>query len=327
MLPALARRVGWLFFGALLNGAFLSGCGKITSVDVPVAGWPGYEYFYLAQEKQLGQPQQLTIKALEFADPQEITEAYAQSKVNIAQITTVEAVNLCARVPARCPVVVLILNESRGGDMVLVRPEIGSLAGLRNKRVGISPSSLGPFVLSRALAREGMTLADVRVVAIPLSAAGPRLVSGELDGVALYPPFSDDLLQRGLAVEVFNSTEIPGEIFDVLVVDPTFYSENTALLGRLLKVWQAAHELARRDPAAAAAIMGAREQISGQSFLNSEKGLVYFPLAEQQRLLAPQGPLERNLEAVQAVQRQLGLIRGTPALPRVSLEPLRQALP
>lgn len=326
MAPVLPRRACLLLLSALLNGPLLSGCGKGTTVKVPVAGWPGYEYFYLAQEKQLGRPEQLTIEALEFTDPQEITEAYAQGKLDIAQITTVEAVNLCARVPERCPVVVLILNESRGGDMVVVRPEIGSLAGLRNKRVGVSPSSLGPFVLSRALAREGMDLADVRVVAIPLSAAAPRLASGEIDGVALYPPFSDDLIQRGLAVQVFNSTEIPGEIFDVLVVAPSFYSQNPALLGRLLRVWQAAHDLARRDPTAAET-MGAREQISGQSFRDSEKGLVYFPLAEQQRLLAPQGPLQRNLAAVQAVQRQLGLIRGNAALPSVSVGPLQQALP
>jgi NitT/TauT family transport system substrate-binding protein len=311
---------------ALLSGPLLGSCSKTTTVYMPVAGWPGFEYFYLAQEEQLGKPEQLTIKALEFADPQAITEAYAQGKLDIAQITTVEAVDLCARVPERCPVVVLILNESRGGDKVVVRPEIGSLAGLRDKRVGISPSSLGPFVLSRALDREGMTLADVRVVAIPLSAAAPRLASGEIDGVALYPPFSDDLLKRGLAVPVFDSSEIPGEIFDVLVVDPTFYSQNTALLARLLRVWQAAHDLAQRDPAAADT-MGAREQVSGQAFRDSEQGLIYFSLDEQLPLLAPQGALERNLEAVQAVQRQLGLIRGNAALPRVSAEPLRLALP
>jgi NitT/TauT family transport system substrate-binding protein len=325
MSPALARRTGWLALTAVLNGALLTSCGQGTRVDIPVAGWPGFEYFYLAQEKKLGKPEQLTIKALEFGDPQEITEAYAQAKLDIAQLTTVEAVDLCERVPERCPVVVLILDESRGGDMVVVRPAIGSLAGLRGKRVGIAPSTLGPYVLSRALAREGMTLADVRVVSIPLSAAAPRLASGEIDGVALYPPFSDGLLQSGLAIAVFDSSEIPGEIFDVLVVDPTFYSENTALLGRLLRVWQAAHDLARRDPTAAE-IMGAREQISGQAFRESEAGLVYFPLAEQKRLLAPQGPLVRNLEAVQAVQRQLGLISGSAALPSVSLEPLRQAL-
>lgn len=325
MPPALARKVGWLLLSTLLNGALLSGCGRSTTVEVPVAGWPGYEYFFLAQEKQLGKPQQLNIRALEFAEPQEIVEAYAQAKIDIAQITTVEAVDLCAKVPERCPVVVLILNESRGGDMVVVRPAIGSLAGLRGKRVGIAPSTLGPYVLSRALAREGMTLADVRVVSIPLTAAAPRLASGEIDGVALYPPFDEELIKRGLAIVLFDSSEIPGEIFDVLAVDPTFYSQNMALLGRLLRVWQAAHDLARTDPTAAE-IMGGREQITGQIFRENEAGLVYFPLAEQQRLLAPQGPLVRSLEAVQAVQRQLGLISGSSALPRVSLEPLRQAL-
>lgn len=310
---------------ALMAGSLVVACEQITTVEIPVAGWPGFEYFYLAQERQLGRPEQLAIKALQFADPQEITTAYLEGEVDIAQLTTVEAVDLCERVPRRCPVVVLILDESRGGDMVVVRPSIGSLAGLRGKRVGIAPSTLGPFVLSRALAREGMTLADVRVVSMPLSAAAARLASGEIDGAALYPPFSDDLLQRGLAVPVFDSAEIPGEIFDVLVVDPAFYRENGALLGRLLRVWQAAHDLARRDPTAVE-IMGAREQISGEAFRDSEAGLVYFPLAEQQRLLAPRGPLVRNLEAVQAVQRQLGLISGKAPLPRVSLNPLRQAL-
>jgi hypothetical protein len=95
---------------------------------------------------------------------------------------------------------------------------------------------------------------------------------------ALYPPFSDALLQRGLAIKVAET-------------------------------------------------MGAREQISGQAFRESEAGLLYFPLAQQHHLLVPQGPVRRNLEAVQAVQRHLGLIHGNAALPPVSREPLRQALP
>jgi NitT/TauT family transport system substrate-binding protein len=312
--------------GALLPAVLLSGCARTTTVNIPVAGWPGYEYFYLAQQEKLDRSEQLRIQALAFEDPQEIGEAYAQAKVDIAQITTVEAVELCARVPQRCPVVVLILDESRGGDMVVVRPSIGNLVDLRGMRVGIAPSSLGPYVLSRALAREGMTLDDVRVVPIPLSAAAPRLASGEIDGAALYPPYSDDLLQRGLAVSVFDSSEIPGEIFDVLVVDPTYYQQNVAVLGRLLRVWQAAHDLARRSPAALET-MGARQQLSGQAFRESEAGLVYFPLARQEAMLAPDGPLVRNLKAVQAVQRQLGVIRSDAALPRVSLEPLRLARP
>lgn len=303
----------------------LGGCGRATQVEIPIANWPGYEYFHLAHEKRLDRDLGLEIRTLGFPDPQDIVEAYEQGRFAIAQLTTVEVVDICSRVPKRCPVVVLILDESRGGDKVAVRPSIGTLTGLRGKRVGMTPSTLGPYVLSRALATEGMGLADVRTVAMPLADMGRRLASGEIDGAAFFPPFSDEVLASGQAVEVFNSAKIPGEIFDVLVVDPIYYQRNVATLARLLKVWQQAHDLARRDPQAVE-IMATREELTAEAFRDTEKGLVYHSLAQQRAMLAPDGPLARNLAAVLAVQQQLGLIRGQTTLPRVANAPLEQAL-
>ncbi|MEB3319602.1 MAG: ABC transporter substrate-binding protein [Cyanobium sp.] len=303
----------------------IAGCRGTTTVEMPIASWPGYEYFHLAQEKGLDRAEGLQIKGLGFPDPQDIVKAYEEGRFPIAQLTTVEAVDICSRVPDRCPVVVLILDESLGGDKVAVRPSIGSIAALRGRRVGVTPSTLGPYVLSRALATQGMDLADVRIVAMPLADMGRRLAAAEIDGAAFFPPFSDEVLASGKAVEVFTSAQIPGEIFDVLVVDPGFYRRNVPLLGRLLRVWQSAHALARRDPQAAE-IMAKREGISAGAFRETEKGLVYTPLAAQAAMLTPDGQLARNLKAVLAVQKQLGLIGGETALPQVSDAPLRAAL-
>jgi NitT/TauT family transport system substrate-binding protein len=82
---------------------------------VPVASWPGYEYFYLAAERGLARNLGLDLTIAEFADPQEIVHAYLRDDLSLAQLTTVEVVDICARVPNRCPVVILVLNESRGG--------------------------------------------------------------------------------------------------------------------------------------------------------------------------------------------------------------------
>lgn len=310
---------------ALALALGLGGCAQLTQVEIPIANWPGYEYFHLAHEKRLDQKQGLEIRSLGFPDPQDIVEAYEQGQFAIAQLTTVEAVDICSRVPKRCPVVVLVLDESRGGDKVAVRPAISTLSGLRGKRVGMTPSTLGPYVLSRALATEGMGLEDVRTVAMPLADMGRRLASGEIDGAAFFPPFSDEVLASGQAVEVFTSAQIPGEIFDVLVVDPSYYERNVATLARLLRVWQAAHDLARRDPQALE-IMASREGLTAEAFRETEKGLVYLSLPQQRSMLAPDGLLSRNLAAVRAVQKQLGLIRGQATLPRVANGPLEQAL-
>lgn len=303
----------------------LTACSRPPQVEIPIANWPGYEYFHLARETGLDREHGLEIRTLGFPDPQDIVEAYEQGRFAIAQLTTVEAVEICSRVPQRCPVVVLILDESRGGDKVAVRPSVGTLANLRGRRVGMTPSTLGPYVLSRALATEGMELTDVRTVAMPLADMGRRLASGEIDGAAFFPPFSDEVLASGKAVEVFNSAQIPGEIFDVLVVDPGYYARNIATLARLLKVWQRAHDLARRDPQAVE-IMASREGLTAAAFRDTEKGLVYPSLRQQRPMLAADGLLARNLAAVLGVQQQLELIRGQAPLPKVADAPLLQAL-
>lgn len=310
---------------AAFLGLGLVACRRPTEVTVPIASWPGYEYFHLAHARQLDQAAGLSLTPLVYPDPQDIVKAFEQGRISLAQLTTVEVVDLCSRLPQRCPVVVLILDESRGGDKLAVRRSIGSIDGLRGQRVGVTPTTLGPYVLSRALASRGMTLADVRIVPMPLADMGRRLASGEIEAAAFFPPFSDAVLADGTAVEVFNSSRIPGEIFDVLVVDRAFYRANPATVAALLRLWQQAHDLARRDPSALA-LMAEREGVSPAVFRESERGLVYRSLQQQKPLLAPGGLLQRNLAAVQTVQKQLGMISGSAVLPAVSDTALRQAL-
>ena len=86
---------------------------------MPVSNWPGYEYFYLAEQAGLARAQAVPLNTVEFADPQAIVHAYVCGDLAIAKMATVEAVDICARVPERCPVVALVLDElggRRSGD-------------------------------------------------------------------------------------------------------------------------------------------------------------------------------------------------------------------
>ena len=145
------RRIGRAAV-TLLSISVLAGCrwGRPT-VEVPVSNWPGYEYMYLAHKLGLDQQAGITIKPLQFPDPQTIVHAYLRGEVPLAQLTTVEAVDLCGRAPSRCPEIVLILDESRGGDKIAVANGVASLKALKGQPVGVTFSTLGPYVLSRAL--------------------------------------------------------------------------------------------------------------------------------------------------------------------------------
>ncbi|MFM7087388.1 MAG: ABC transporter substrate-binding protein [Cyanobium sp.] len=303
------------------------GCSQPPrSLTVPISNWPGYEYFYLAAERGLAGRAGLRLQTPQFPDPQSIVHAYLRGELAVAPLTTVEAVDLCSRAPERCPVVVLVLDESRGGDQLLVRPGITAIPQLRGRPVAVTPSSLGPFVLSRALEQHGMSLRDVTLTTMPLAAMPAALASGAVEAAALFPPYSEQAHRQAGARRLFDSSRIPGEIFDILVVDPKALPALQQELPRLLRAWQAAHDLRRRDPDTAIAPMARREMVSPQAFREAERGLVYFDLAQQRPLLAAGGPLERNLRAVQRVQRQLGLIRSGSPLPQVNAAPLEAAI-
>ena len=319
------RALAPLALGCL--GLVAVGCSSTPErVSVPVSNWPGYEYFYLAEQAGLARAQGVPLNTVEFADPQAIVHAYLRGELAIAQITTDEAVDICARLPERCPVVVLVLDESVGGDQVMARQGITAIEQLRGKRVGVTLSTLGPYVLSRALELQGLSLGDVQLRNITLDSMPAALANGAVDAVAFFPPYSEYASRQGNASTVFDSRSIPGEIFDVLVVDPQALEQQRDLLPPLLRAWQAAHDFRRRESRRAVELMARREGLSPAEFLEAERGLRYFSLREQAAMLRPEGPLVRALRRVRRVQERLILVNPVAPLPRVSDAAIVEAL-
>ena len=318
-----SRRLSRL--GCCLAVASLSlaaaGCRQSKQmVKVPIASWPGYEYLYLAHRIGLDKANGVVIKPIQYPDPQNIVHAYLRGELSLAQLTTVEVVDICARIPQRCPTIVLILNESRGGDRIAVVKGISSIAGLKGKKVAVTYSTLGPYVLSRALELNGLELGDVKLADIPLAQMPEALKTGMVQAAVFFPPFSDYAARDGASEVVFDSSAIPEEVFDVLAVDPTYLHSHGDEIRALVRAWSQAHQEAVRAPEKARAVMAAREQVSVEEFSESEKGLVYFPLSKQALMLRPQGLLHQNLRAVKMVQERLALFPGGSPLPAVTTD-------
>lgn len=307
--------------------ALLTGCGgQVQRIDVPVSGWPSYEYFYLASQKGLDRQEGLAITNVQLPDPQAVTNGYLRGQFQVAQLSAVELLDLCHRAPARCPVVVLVLDESRGGDQLAVHNSVPSVAALRGRPVAVTFSTLGPYVLQLALQRHGLNLKDVQLVNMPLDAMPEALANRQVLAAAVYPPTSELVRRRSQSRPLFTSEETPGEILDLLVVDPQTLARSPERISQLVRVWQRAHALARAEPQASTAVMAKREGLSQEEFVRAEAGLRYFPLQEQLRLLAPEGAVARNLAHVQAVQSGLGLTPKGTVLPQVSQVAVRGAL-
>lgn len=313
--------------------AALTGCASLLptsihgkKIQMPVAAWPGYEYMALAKQLKLDEKHGYNLEIKDYQDPQLIVRDLAWGNLPIAQMTTVEVVDLCSRLPKRCPIIILILDESRGGDQLVARQSISSVKDLKGKSVAINPTTLGPYILIRALQKNNLQINDVKLITMGMEAMPVALKEGKVDVIATYPPFSERAKQDGQSRKIFDSSLIPGEIFDVLVVDPTFLERNQSLIANVVTSWAAAHQLAIRNPTDSLRFMANREGITVEEFKEVNQGLIYFDLASQEKMLESSNILEKNIKAIHQGQISMGLISKDGVIPKVTNEIVKMAL-
>lgn len=148
--------------------------------------------------------------------------------------------------------------------------------------------------------------------------------AGRFDAAALFPPCSQKAARLAGATRLFDNREIPGEILEMLVMEPQDLRHLSAALAKLLRAWQAAHKLRQRLPDVAIPVMARRDHLSPQAFRDAAQGLVYQEPPQQRDMLAASGALARSPGAVQGVQIQMGLMEAGSPLPDINGTSRRQ---
>jgi NitT/TauT family transport system substrate-binding protein len=102
---------------------------------------------------------------------------------------------------------------------------------------------------------------------------------GLVDGAVTFDPYRAQLLRAG-AKTLFDSTQIPGEIVDLVAVRASVLEQQPKAVQALLGGWFKAIDYLQREPSDAARRMGIRQQTSGEQFLAALRGL-HIPTREE----------------------------------------------
>jgi NitT/TauT family transport system substrate-binding protein len=164
-----------------------------------------------------------------------------------------------------------------------------AMKDLRGKRVAVESGALGAFVLSRALALNGMRASDVAMVHLESNEHPAAFEQGKVDGAVTFDPYRTQLMAAG-AHTLFDSSQIPGEIVDLLAVRASALDKNPGAVRNLLTGWFKALDYLDGAPKEAAARMAVREQITGQQFLQALQGLRIPSRADNLKMLAGTTP-------------------------------------
>lgn len=305
----LPRFLVGLVLGSLLLAVSCSQPERPIRIGVLV--WPPYELFFLAREQVDSFPDE-AIELVEYRSPIDVSRAYENGALDAVLTTADFALRIAGRHPDSR--IALVLDYSNGADVILARPEIDGVEGLAGRRVGLELSSLGLYLLQRGLGLAAMTLADVELVSVDYPELPGAYHEGRVDAVVIFEPARSRLLEAG-ARQIFDSSEIPGEIVDVMVVRSAVLESRTAELRSLVDSWFEARDLLNRQPQRAASVMSARQDLSPDELL-AALSLVVIPsrAANRQLLGEENSELDAALQRLASTMRDLQLLR-TPSDP------------
>lgn len=271
------------------------GCVEPPSrpLRVGVVLWPAYELFFLAEAEGFYEGADLAL--VSFRSPAEAVRAYRSGLLDAAPLTLEYALHLEAEDPGHS--VILVLDESIGGDAVIAQPGFRQASDLRGHRVAVEASALGAYFLRRFLELSELDAESVELVSADYAHQEELFRSGGADAVITFEPVRSRLLALG-GNEVFSSLQVPGEILDVLVAPDRILEERPEPLLSLVAGWFRAREVLGARPLEAARVMAPREGLSAEEFLLALEGARLLGLEENLRLLASPDP-----ELASAVRR------------------------
>ncbi len=230
--------------------------------------WIGYEPVYLA--RQLGYLSEKDVWLVEMRSASQVLDLLASGNLEGGMLTLDEALTAVQRgVPLE---VVAVMDISKGADVLLARPNL-ELKDLKGRRIGVENTAVGAMLLQEALKAAGLKVADVKLVPLEVSEHEAAYLQGKVDAVVTFEPTRTRLLKQG-ASQIFDSSRIPNQIIDVLVVRSDLGNgERGRQIRTLVSAYFKALDYMRLHMQKAVERIAPRLHLSTDEVLNSYKGI------------------------------------------------------
>ncbi len=167
----------------------------------------------------------------------DIIGKFTAGEVNAITITNIDAIAQLVRQDIEADVI-LITSYSHGNEAILLPGNTNTNAlKLRGKKFALFEFSTRHYLLDRYLVRNQIPFDDVDVINTPEADIPNVFGERNVYGVVTTQPNIDKLKREASAKALFDSREIPGEIFDLLVIRREVLQDNPHFAQALLATW------------------------------------------------------------------------------------------
>lgn len=199
-------------------------------------GWMPWDY---AQQKGIvdkwAKKYGIEIEMVQVNDYIESINQYTAGKFDGCLMTNMDALTI----PAAGGVdsTAIIMGDFSNGNDGIVLKDKKSLSDIKGQSVNLVELSVSHYLLARGLESVGMSERDVKVMNTSDADIVAAFTSDEVTAVTTWNPQLSELTSMKNANLVFDSSKIPGEIIDMLVVHTETLKDNPKLAKALTGAW------------------------------------------------------------------------------------------
>ncbi|MDZ4792490.1 MAG: putative urea ABC transporter substrate-binding protein [Hyphomicrobiales bacterium] len=157
----------------------------------------------------------------------------------------------------------LVVGDFSNGNDGIVLKGKDKLADIKGQKVNMVELSVSHYLLARALEGAGMSEKDLTIVNTSDADLVAAYASPDVTAAVTWNPLLSEIAAAPGSKEVFNSSKIPGEIIDLMVVNTTTLKDNPALGKALVGAWYEIMGIMAKDDAAGKKAKQAMAEASG----------------------------------------------------------------
>jgi NitT/TauT family transport system substrate-binding protein len=242
------------FFLLAVIGILIVGCApaeelpKTSGEVIKVAKyyWPGQFWIEIADEKGFFDDAGLNVELVDtnsdfFGSLQDMVDG----RMDVNQFVLYDLIDFNAK--GADLVSVINVDISAGADTIIAKNEIERVADLRGKKIGLQQETFSEYMLEVVLERNGLTKDDVVCVETKAEDIEP-LVNGEVDALVVFEPFASRAVEKVNGRKIFDTSQIPGLIPDVMAFHKSFIEENPNDVQAYVNVWHRTTEFIKEHP-------------------------------------------------------------------------------
>lgn len=290
--------------GALLASVAIPAAAQ-TKLALGMSGWTGFAPLTLADKAGIFKKNGLDVD-LRMIPQKDRHLALASGGIQCAASTVDSFVVWNAN---GVPVTQIFqMDKSYGADGLAVRNDVNSFADLKGKTIGVdAPGTVGYFTLVWMLGKNGMTLKDVKTVALQAQPAAQAFLSGQIDAAMTYEPYLSSIRSNPKAGKTLATTLDYPVVMDTVGCVPTWLKANPKAGQALVDSYFQALELIKTDPTKANELMGTAVKQTGEQFGKSSEFLRWQDKSANQRFFA--GEISQFMKEALPILLDVGVIR------------------